>query len=208
MKQAIDFFPIIIFAAAFYLYRDLILATKVLIAATALQVIAHYLLYKTVEKMHLITFGVVAILGGATVFFQDEHFVKWKPTAIYWIFAAVLLVSQFVGEKNITQRLLGGLIDKVNQAEDKVHELAHHEAHIEHPLPSSLVPKSLWLKLNLAWVIFFSLLGILNIYIAYHFSNEIWVNFKLFGVTAANMLFFFMQLPFLIKYFPKEDSQQ
>ncbi len=206
MKQAIDFFPIIIFAAVFYYFHDLILATKVLIAATALQVVAHYLVFKTVEKMHVITLAVVLVLGGATVFFHDEHFVKWKPTAIYWIFSLALLISQFVGEKNITQRLLGGLIDKVNQAEDKVHEITHHEDHVEHPLPSALVPKSLWLKLNIAWILFFSALGLVNIYVAYHFNNEVWVNFKLFGVTAANMLFFFMQLPFLMKYFPKEDS--
>lgn len=208
MKQVIDFFPVVFFGVVYFYYRDLILATKVLIGATVLQVVLHYALYKTVEKMHLITLGVVAVLGGATVFFHDEHFVKWKPTAIYWIFAAALLVSHFVGEKNITQRLLGGLLDKVNEAEDKVHEISHHEAHHEHPMPSSLVPDSLWAKLNIAWFIFFSVLGVVNIYIAYNFSDTFWVNFKLFGVTGANLIFFFAQLPMLIKYLPEDDKPQ
>lgn len=200
MKQVIDFFPILVFAAVFYFYRDMILVTKALIAATILQVALSWLIWKKVEKVHLITLAVVIVLGGATVFFHDENFVKWKPTAIYWIFACALLGSQFIGEKNIIQRLLGALLDKMSEEKNKENtSLQFH--------PSETVPNSLWLKLNIAWIIFFSALGLVNIYIAQNFDNETWVSFKIFGVTIANFIFFLAQIPFLLKYLPNDDEE-
>lgn len=205
MKQLVDFFPILAFVAVYFSSKDMILATEVLIGASAIQIVLDWLIWKKVDKTHLITFAVLLVLGGATVFFQDETFVKWKPTAVYWIFALALLGSQFIGEKNIVERLLGALLKTiVNQDEEQDNEA---EKKNESVLNADIkIPSSLWTKLNLAWIAFFLALGCVNIWVAYTFSTDTWVTFKLVGVTSANIIFLMAQLPFLFKYLPASES--
>ena len=202
MKQAIDLFPIIVFAVAFYIYRDLILVTKFLIAATFAQVLLSKLLFKSVEKIHLMTFVVVLVFGGATILFQDDSFVKWKPTVTSWIFASVLLGSQFIFKKNLIEMLLGTLLSTIAHK-----TLSNKDAtDTTEPEFELAVPESLWFKLNMAWIIFFIATGITNLYVAYNFNNDIWVTFKIVGLSIANTTFLLAQMFFLFKYLPKENN--
>jgi len=204
MKQAIDLFPIIVFAIAFYIYRDLILVTKFLIAATFAQVLLSKLLFKTVEKIHLMTFVVVLVFGGATIAFQDDSFVKWKPTVTSWIFASILLGSQFILKKNLIKMLLGTLLTTI--AHKTLTEKTSSEANNTEPEFELAVPDSLWFKLNMAWILFFIATGFTNLYVAYNFNNDIWVTFKIVGLSIANTTFLLAQMFFLFKYLPKDNS--
>lgn len=166
MKFFIDQFPIIIFFVAYFLApeRDqaIFVATAIAIPASLLQVITYRLLYKRFEKAQLVTLALLIVLGGATLLLHDKRFIMWKPTAVYWLFAAVFLGSQFIGEKTITQRMMEQAI---------------------------AVPRAIWLRANLSWVVFFVLLGCLNLYVAGNFSEAAWVKFKMFGVLGLLLVF-------------------
>lgn len=109
-KLFFDFFPIIIFFAVYKYTDNIITATAVLIPVFLFQVGWSYWRNKTVEKMHLVTLALVILLGGATVIFENKAFIQWKPTIVNWLFAVVFLGSQFIGQKNILQRMMGGQI--------------------------------------------------------------------------------------------------
>ena len=138
MKQFLDFLPLVVFFAFYKLY-DIYAATTALIVATAVVLIYSWVRYRKVEKMALITFVLVAVFGGLTIFFHNDEFIKWKVTVIYALFAGALLFSQWVMKKPLIQRMLGK-------------ELS--------------LPQQVWSRLNLAWALFFILCGLANIYIA------------------------------------------
>jgi intracellular septation protein len=167
MKLFLDFFPIVIF---FIVYKvsgnDLIMATAILIPATMLQMAYTWLTAKRIEKMQWVTLVMVVFFGGMTVLFKDGIFIKWKPTVVNGLFALVFLASQFVGNKPVIQRLL--------------------ESGVQ-------LPQQAWRRLNMAWVIFFVLIGIINLYVAFHFSEATWVNFKLFGMLGLTLAFIVIQ---------------
>ncbi len=145
MKFLFDFFPILLFFIAYKLY-GMYTATAVAIAASFVQVAAFWLKNKRFEKMHLITLGLITVLGGATLLLQDRAFFMWKPTAINWLFAVVFLGSQFFGEKPIIERMMSHAIE---------------------------APKQVWRRLNLSWVTFFTAMGIANLYVAnFYFQAE------------------------------------
>ncbi|MFV0574099.1 MAG: septation protein A [Vibrio sp.] len=175
MKQFIDFIPLVIF---FFLYKtyDIYVATGALIAATAIQVAVTYALYKKVEKMQLITFVMVAIFGGMTLFFHDDNFIKWKVTIIYLIFAIGLLISDYMG-KPVIKGMLGKEIT---------------------------VPDTVWKRINLMWVGFFSICAVINIYIAYRLPLDVWVNFKVFGLLIATFVFTLISGIYIYKHMPKD----
>ncbi|MGV3001563.1 septation protein A [Vibrio sp.] len=179
MKQIIDFIPLIIF---FFLYKsyDIYVATGALIVATAIQVGVIYFLYKKVEKMQLITFAMVAIFGGMTLFFHNDNFIKWKVTIIYALFAIGLLVSDFLGKP-----VIKGMLSK---------EIA--------------VPDSVWKRVNLAWVGFFAVCAALNIYVAYELPLDVWVNFKVFGLLIATFAFTILSGVYVYKHMPKENKEE
>ncbi|MBL4763164.1 MAG: septation protein A [Gammaproteobacteria bacterium] len=179
MKFLTDFFPIILFFIA-YKMEGIYVATGVAIAASFIQVAGSWLINRKVEKMHLITFAILAVFGGATLLFHDPLFIKWKPTVINWLFAAVFLGSQFIGEKPIIERMMG------------------HALSVDRPI---------WNKLNIAWVIFFIISGLANIYVAFNYDENTWVNFKLFGLMGMTFVFVIGQAFFLAKYMPTEDQQ-
>ncbi len=208
MKLFLDFFPVFLFFIVYTFYGDLpavfitsanvllpfldltvadskdaiYLATFVAIIATFIQVVLSTIINKKVEKMHLITLGLFIAFGGATLFLKDPLFIKWKPTAINWLFGFVFLLSQFIGEKPLVQRLMGQAVE--------------------------LSPLAIWHRLNWLWVGFFLVSGLLNIYVAFNFSEETWVNFKLFGLLGLTVVFIIAQAVFLSKYIvvPKEDK--
>lgn len=166
MKLLFDFLPILIFFGVYKYSGDLILATAVLIPATILQVAYTWFKHKTVEKMHVVSLVLVILLGGATVLMGDGDFIKWKPTIVNGLFALAFLGSQFIGEKNFIQRMMG---DKLE------------------------LPHKVWRTLNLAWVGFFLVSGIANLVVAFQFSEEVWVNFKLFGLLGMTIVFVIIQ---------------
>lgn len=177
MKQILDFIPLIIFFALYKMY-DIYVATGALIAATAIQIVVTYALYKKVEKMQLITFLMVAIFGGMTIFLHDDNFIKWKVTIVYAVFAIGLTVSHVMG-KSAIKGMLGKEIT---------------------------LPETVWAKVNWAWVGFFSVCAVLNIYIAYQLPLDVWVNFKVFGLLAATFAYTLLTGIYIYKHLPKEQK--
>ena len=185
MKLLFDFFPVVLFFIAFKLHDDpqqgILVATGVIIVATIVQVAITWARQRRVEKMHLVTLSLVVIFGGATLLLKDEIFIKWKPTVVNWLFAAAFLLSQFVGRKNLVQRMMD---------------------------ESVKLPDYAWRRLNLSWVVFFLLMGMLNIYVVYHFDTDTWVNFKLFGLLGLTLVFVVAQGFYLVRHMPDEDDAE
>ena len=186
MKFLFDFFPLIAFLVAFYYPENradgIYYATATIIVASLLQVCLYWLFYRRWEKMHVITLVVVLIFGGLTLWLQDERFIKWKPTIVFWIFAGVLLGSQYIGKRNIIQRMM-------HMADEKI-----------------TLPPHAWAVLNLSWVIFFTVVGVLNLYIAYNFTTEFWVSFKVYGITGLNLIFIVGQVVYMYRFM--SDTEQ
>ncbi|MDR1461953.1 MAG: septation protein A [Azoarcus sp.] len=202
MKLLLDLLPVIFFfgtyeLAGFYpdeslalaanwlgndISKDLapiLIATFVAIVATALQIAIVWLKRRKVDRMLWVSLIVIAVLGGATLVFHDPTFIKWKPTAFYWLFGTALLGSNLLFRRNLIKRML--------------------EAQIR-------LPEPIWSRLNLAWALFFALLGILNLYVAYNFSEKAWVHFKLFGFTGLILFFSLAQGLYLSKHLIDENT--
>ena len=202
MKILFDLLPVIFFFAAYqiagffpdeahalvtrWLAEDIpaslapiLIATFTTIVATVLQIGIVWLKHRRVDRMLWISMVVIAVLGGATLVFHNPAFIQWKPTAVYWLFGLVLLVSHMVFRRNLIKRML--------------------ESQIR-------LPEPIWSRLNLAWALFFVVLGALNIFVAYRFSEEIWVNFKLFGCTGLVFVFALAQGLYLSKHLLDDDA--
>lgn len=177
MKLLFDFLPVLLFFIAYKL-SDLYLATGVLIAATLAQVGWLWLRERRVEKMPLFTAALVLALGGATLILHDPVFVKWKPTVVNWLFALAFLGSLVIGKKPLLARIMG--------------------AQLELPAP-------VWVKLTLAWAIFFVLLGAANLYVAFSFDENTWVNFKLFGLLGLTIVFILAQAVYMGRHLKTDD---
>jgi len=160
MKQFLDFLPLIVFFAFYKLY-DIYAASGALIVASALVLAFTWFKYRKVEKMALFTFAIVAVFGTLTLVFHNDAFIKWKVTIIYVLFALALFISQLM-KKPLIQRLLGK-------------ELT--------------LPDRVWNNLNMAWTLFFLACGLVNIYVAFWLPENIWVNFKVFGITALTLIY-------------------
>ena len=160
MQLLIDFFPIVVFFVV-YKMADMYWATAAIAVAMSLQMGVQWLRERKVSKMLLISTILVVTLGGVTILFRDPLFIQWKPTAVNWLFAAGFLGSGFIGKKNLTERLLGQAIE---------------------------LESTLWRQLNYIWVLNFTVLGAANLYVVYNFSEEAWVNFKLFGMLGLTLL--------------------
>ena len=177
MKFLFDFFPLVAFLIAFYYPEDreqgIYLAIQVLIIASTIQIIIYWLITRKFEKMHVITLVLTVILGGATLLLKDVRFIKWKPTAVNWVFALVFLGSQFIGKKPIIRRMMDHAIS---------------------------VPDEIWTKLNIGWVVFFIFSGIANLYVVYNFSTEFWVNFKVYGLLGLTFIFAIAQAMYMSRY--------
>lgn len=181
MKFLFDLFPVLIFFIAYKMY-DIYVATAVLIIACFIQTAGHWAMHRKFEKSHIITLVLVSLFGGATLLLQDEMFIKWKPSVINWIFGVVFIGSQFIGEKNIIQRMLGAQLE---------------------------LPQIIWRNLNSAWALFFISLGFLNLYVVYNYDTDTWVDFKMFGLMGLTLGFMLLQGLYLarhIKDIPAKDD--
>jgi intracellular septation protein len=172
MKLLFDFFPILLFFIAYKTY-DIYVATIVAIVASLAQVL--YARYSSgkFETMHLVTLALIVVFGGATLLLQDETFIKWKPTVVNWLFAVVFLGSQYIGPKNVAERIMGSAIT---------------------------LPAQIWSRINWSWVWFFFGLGVANLYVMYNFDTDTWVNFKLFGMMGLTFAFILAQGVYLNKH--------
>lgn len=177
MKLLYDFFPIIVFFIVYKIW-GIYAATLSAIIISLLQVIVYYIRFKSYEKMQVITLALVTVLGGATLFFHDPMFIKWKVSVINWLFGLAFLGSQFIGKKNLVRRMLDQKIS---------------------------LPAKTWNQMNLSWVVYFMVLGFANIYVAYHFSTNAWVNFKLFGVLGLTFIFVIGQAFYLNKHIKADE---
>ncbi len=172
MKLLFDFFPIIVFFIC-YKFFDIYVATAVAMAASLIQVILYRIKNQAYEKMHLISLGLILVLGGATLIFHNPWFIKWKPTGLYWLAGIIFFSSSFIGKKTIIQKMMDGNI--------------------------SLPPK-IWTRLNSAWALFFIVMGTANLYVAYNYDTNAWVNFKLFGGAGITLLFILLQAIYLARH--------
>ena len=180
MKFLFDFFPILLFFAAYKLY-DIYVATAVAIAAAAVQTAVFWLRHRRFEKMHLVTFGLLLLFGGLTIVLRDPIFIKWKPTVINWLFAVVFLASHWVGEKPLVERMMSHAIQ---------------------------APRPVWVRLSWMWVLFFVGVGVLNLYVAFNFAEETWVNFKLFGILGITFVFVIGQAFYLGRYVEEQKAEE
>tara|TARA_E500000331_G_scaffold118509_2_gene115609 strand:+ start:11212 stop:11751 length:540 start_codon:yes stop_codon:yes gene_type:complete len=179
VKFFFEIFPIIIF---FFVFKShgIMAATAAAIIATIIQAGWSWLRNKKIEKMMMINLGIIIILGGATIALQDETFIKWKPTVLYWAFAIILVLSNLIFKKNLIKAMMGSKMIMVDP---------------------------LWNKLNLSWSGFFLFMGCLNLYVAFNFDTDMWVNFKLFGGMGLLLIFALAQAFFLSKHIsPQEDE--
>ena len=206
MKFLFDLFPVIAFFAAYMVAERLpaeaatlandvlgslggqvvasqapiLLATLVAIIATAGQV--GYLLARRrkVDKMLWISLAIIVVMGGATLILRDTRFIRWKPTVLYWAFAVVLIVSDLVFKKNLVRAMMK---------------------------EQMTLPNSVWTRLNLRWVGFFTVMGVLNLYVAYYFTESVWVKFKLFGTLGLMVVFIVAQALMLSRFVENQERK-
>jgi intracellular septation protein len=179
MKFLFDLFPVILFFIA-YKFADIYVATGVVIVATIGQIAWVHFRHGKVDKMLWVSLGLVVFFGGMTLLLHDPTFIKWKPTVLYWLFATVLAGSALFLRKNLIRAML----------EQQV-----------------VLPEPVWLRLNLAWVAFFTVMGGLNLYVAYNYSESDWVNFKLFGGMGLMLAFIVAQGLLLAKYVEQTEKE-
>jgi intracellular septation protein len=170
MNLIFEFLPLILFLGAFF-YKGIYFALVVLMIAMPIGLAVKYIRTKTFDKMYFWSTVFLLIAGTLTLYFRNPLFLYWKPTVFYWVVAAVFLGSIWVGDKPLVQRFFG-LIDG---------------------MPVDKITNSHWTRLNFVWVVFFVAAGLLNIYVAYNFSQATWVKFKVFGLMALTFVFMLAQ---------------
>ena len=156
-----------------------LLATVVVIVATGVQIAYLLLRRRKVDLMLWVTFVLVVFLGGATIWFHNANFIKWKPSVLYWTMGLALWLAQAIFRKNLLQTLIG----------EQLH-----------------LPNSIWRRLNVVWALFFAALGLLNLYVAYNFPTSTWFTFKAFGVTGLMIVFMLAQGLYLSRYLEAEPA--
>jgi intracellular septation protein len=178
MKLLVDFFPIILFFVAFKL-AGIYVATGVAIVATIAQIA--WLRWRTgkVEPMQWVSLGVIVLFGGATIVAHNDTFIKWKPTVLYWLMAGALLAGQLFFRKNLLKSLMGAQLQ---------------------------LPDAVWRVVNWNWIGFFAVMGVVNLWVAYNFDTDTWVNFKLFGGIGLMVLFILGQAVYLGRYMKAEEA--
>jgi len=207
MKFLFDLFPVILFFGAFKYYEGrkdaaaalldgafgalgmaaafppaqspILVATVVVILATAAQIAWVWFRHGKVDGMLWTSLALVVLFGGMTLFFRDETFIKWKPTVLYWLFAGVLLASATLFGRNLIRKMLGEQVE---------------------------LPEPMWVRLNLAWVAFFGFMGVANLFIAFNYPTDVWVNFKLFGGMGLMFAFIIAQGFWLARYVEEEKT--
>lgn len=175
MKVIIDLGLVVLFFVLYKLY-DIYFAISITMIAYVGIFIVQTIVQRKIDKVQMGLLGAVLILGSATLLFRNELFFKWKPTVVYWILAIILYVSYKLTQKSVLQRL-------------GEHSIA--------------LPQTVWQNLNHAWVGFFALMGVINLFVAYFFNTDIWVHFKLFGLTGLMLVFLIGQGIYISRHIPK-----
>lgn len=180
MKLLIDFFPIILFFVAFK-FAGIYVATGAAIAATVAQIA--WLRHSTgkIEPMQWVSLAVIVLFGGLTIALQNETFIKWKPTVLYWLMAGTLMAGQLVFKKNLLKTLMGSQLD---------------------------LPEAAWRITNWSWIVFFALMGVVNLWVAFNYDTDTWVNFKLFGGMGLMVLFVIGQALYLGRHMKTEEVRE
>jgi intracellular septation protein len=179
MKFLFDLFPVILFFIV-YKFFGIYAATATAIIATIVQIGWVKYRHGKVDGALIASGVIIVVFGGATLLLHDESFIKWKPTVLYWLFAISLVGTNLLFKKNLIRSLMDKKIS---------------------------MPEKIWDKLNLAWAIFFAVLGCLNLYVAFNFSTDTWVNFKLFGTMGLMLVFVIGQSIALDKHMIAKDSE-
>jgi intracellular septation protein len=179
MKFLFDVFPVVLFFAAYKL-AGIYAATAMAIAATFAQVGWLRLRRRRVEPMLWASLAIIVVFGGATLALHDETFIKWKPTVLYWMFGAVLAGAALLFRRNLIRAAMGREVK---------------------------LPEAVWAQLNWSWVVFFAFMGALNLFVAYHYPTELWVNFKLFGGVGLMLVFVVAQALFLARHVGEEPRR-
>jgi intracellular septation protein len=178
-KFLFDLFPLILFFVAFK-FSDIFTATAAAIAAGIVQIIWLKARGRPIEATHWINLTIIVVFGGATLLLHDDTFIKWKPTVLYWLFAAILLGGRWLFGRNLIQKAMGSKV---------------------------ALPDAAWNRLNLSWALFFIVSGALNLYVAFsgQFTESQWVNFKVFGLMALMLLFVVVQSIWIGRYIKDES---
>lgn len=177
MKAVFEFLVVILFFTTYALTKNIILATEVAIAAGIIQAVWCLFKYRRLQTMQWVSLLLVVILGGATIILKNAHFIMWKPTVLFWVMSAGLLISHLCG-KNVLKSTIGKEIS---------------------------MPDPAWRKLTYIWVIFLLVLGALNLWVAYTFTESQWVSYKLFGSTTILFLFLIGQTVYISQYTKKDE---
>jgi intracellular septation protein len=202
MKLLFDLFPVILFFIVFKLaglnpdltqalanhlgyiadpkQLPILFATAVAILATVAQIIWTKYRHGKVDTMLWVSFAIIGVFGGATLFLHDETFIKFKPSVLYWLFSVILLISNAFFKKNLIRAMLA---------------------------EKMALPARVWNRLNLSWSLFFLVLGFINLYVAFNYSTDVWVNFKLFGFTGMMLAFIIAQSAWLAKYIDEKKEE-
>lgn len=178
MRLLFDFLPIVAFFLV-YKFFGIYIATTAAILISLFQVLSYWLKHRSLPSIQLINLILILLFGGSTLLFHNELFIKWKPTVLYWLLACAALITQYVGKKSLIQHLL--------------------ETNIT-------LPKQVWFSLNRNWIIFFTLMGSINLWVAYSFDTNTWVNFKLFGFLGITFLFILIQAIYLGRYIRSDEK--
>lgn len=194
MKQLLEFIPIALFFITYqlkgesvalggweYTFDGMFSATAVLMIATVLQVVATYALTREFEKRLMWLLLAVMVFGGATLIFRNQMFIQWKPTIFNWALAVAFGGSQFIGDKNLMQRTLGSQIQ---------------------------LPRAVWTKLNLLWVSNFAIVGALNLVVAYGYSEDVWVSYKLYSAIGFTLLLTILTALLISPHLKDEPSEE
>jgi len=179
MKFLFDLFPVILFFVAFKFF-GIYIATAVAIVATVAQIAWVCYRHRKIDNIQWVTLGVIVVFGGATLLLHDSATSSAAPTVLYWLFGAALLVAEFGFRKNLIKAMMGKQITLAD---------------------------SIWRWLLMSWIGFFVIMGVLNLYVAFNFSTDAWVNFKLFGGTGLMLAFVVLQALFLAKYVDSGETK-
>ncbi|MDB5864021.1 MAG: septation protein [Betaproteobacteria bacterium] len=172
MKLLFDLFPVLIFFVAFKLF-GIFAATAAAIGASFAQIGWLLLRRRKIDTMLWVSLGVITIFGGATLLFGNPTFIKWKPTVLYWLFASTLAIGALVFRKNLVRSVMEKQVS---------------------------LPEEVWTRLLASWIGFFAAMGALNLYVAYNYSLDAWVNFKLFGGMGLMLVFVLLQALMLARH--------
>jgi intracellular septation protein len=182
MQSLLELMPLVAFFVA-YSAGGIYVATAVLMGSMALLLLVDYVRTRKIPTMHAISTVLVFLFGAATLILHNQRFIQWKPTVFFWLLSVALLGSMWIGKQPLVQRLLSRALEGQVQVSDGT-----------------------WRRLNMLWVVFYAVLGVANLLVAFNTSEATWVKFKVIGLTAATLVFTAVQVAWLLKRAPAEPS--